>query len=50
MYSAVDNDGGNRFLLTAKRDKAAAKRFFGKAMQANGVPKEVTMIKVVRIK
>jgi len=28
-----------------KRDKAAAKRFFDKAMQANGVPEKVTMDK-----
>lgn len=33
------------FLLTTKRDKAAAKRFFDKAMQANGVPEKVTMDK-----
>lgn len=33
------------FLLTAKRDKAAAKRFFDKAMKANGVPDKVTMDK-----
>ena len=33
------------FLLTAKRDKAAAMRFFDKAMQANDVPEKVTMDK-----
>ncbi len=33
------------FLLTAKRDKAAAKRLFDKAMQANGVPEKVTVDK-----
>ncbi len=33
------------FLLTAKRDKAAAKRFFDKAMQASGVPEKITMDK-----
>ena len=33
------------FLLTAKRDKAAALRFFDKAMKANGVPEKVTMDK-----
>ena len=33
------------FLLTAKRDKAAALRFFDKAMQANGVPEKVTLDK-----
>jgi transposase-like protein len=31
--------------LTAKRDKAAAMRFFDKAMQANGIPEKVTMDK-----
>ena len=30
------------FLLTAKRDKAAAMRFFEKAIQANDVPQKVT--------
>ena len=33
------------FLLTAKRDKAAALRFFEKAMKASGVPEKVTMDK-----
>ncbi len=33
------------FLLTAKRDKAAAKRFFDNAMQANGVPEKAAMDK-----
>ena len=33
------------FLLTAQRDKAAAMRFFDKAMQANDVPEKVTMDK-----
>jgi transposase-like protein len=32
-------------LLTAKRDKAAAKRFFGKAIGANGLPEKVTIDK-----
>ena len=32
-------------MLTAKRDKAAALRFFEKAMKANGVPEKVTMDK-----
>jgi len=35
----------DRFLLAAKRDKAAAKRFFDKTMQANGVLEKVTMDK-----
>ena len=33
------------FLLTAQRDKAAAMRFFEKAMQDNGIPEKVTMDK-----
>lgn len=33
------------FLLTAKRDKKAAMRFFEKAMQASGIPEKVTMDK-----
>jgi hypothetical protein len=33
------------FLLTAKRDTAAAKRFFNKAMEANGTPEKVMMDK-----
>ena len=46
LYRAVDRDGKTiDFLLTAKRDKAAAKRFFDKAMQTNGVPEKVTMDK-----
>lgn len=46
LYRAVDKDGKTiDFLLTAKRDKAAAKRLFDKAMQANGVPEKVTMDK-----
>ena len=46
LYRAVDRDGKTiDFLLTAKRDKAAAKRFFDKAMQANDIPEKVTMDK-----
>jgi putative transposase len=46
LYHAVDRAGKTiDFLLTAKRDKAAAKRFFDKAMQGNGVPEKVTMDK-----
>ena len=48
LYRAVDRDGKTiDFLLTAKRDKVAAKIFFDKAMQANGVPEKVTMDKSV---
>jgi transposase-like protein len=46
LYRAVDKQGKTvDFLLTAKRDKAAAMRFFDKAMQANDVPDKVTMDK-----
>ena len=46
LYRAVDKAGKTiDFLLTAKRDKEAAMRFFNKAMQANGVPEKVTMDK-----
>ena len=46
LYRAVDKEGKTvDFLLTAKRDKAAALRFFEKAMKANGVPEEVAMDK-----
>ena len=38
LYRAVDKQGKTvDFLLTAKRDAAAARRFFAKAMQHNGV-------------
>jgi transposase-like protein len=33
------------FLLRAKRDKAAARRFFEKAMAQNGTPETVTIDK-----
>ena len=46
LYRAVDKQGKTvDFLLTARRDKAAALRFFEKAMKANGVPEKVTMDK-----
>ena len=46
LYRAMDNKGNTvDFLLTAKRDKAAAKRFFDKAMRENGAPEKVTMDK-----
>ena len=48
FYRAVDKEGrAVDFLLTARRDKAAAMRFFDKAMQANDVPEKVTMDKRV---
>ncbi|UUZ66596.1 IS6 family transposase (plasmid) [Polaromonas sp. P1-6] len=46
LYRAVDKEGKTvDFLLTARRDKAAALRFLNKAMKANGVPEKVTMDK-----
>ncbi len=46
LYRAVDKAGKTvDFLLTAKRDKAAAMRFFDKAIQANDVPEKVSMDK-----
>jgi putative transposase len=46
LYRAVDKQGKTvDFLLTAKRDAAAARRFFDKAMQHNEVPDTVTMDK-----
>jgi putative transposase len=46
LYRAVDKQGKTvDFLLTAKRDMAAAKRFFNKAMGANGDPNKVAMDK-----
>src|SRR5437899_2548999 len=46
LYRAVDKEGQTvDFLLTAKRDKAAAKRFFYKAMRDNDIPEKVTMDK-----
>jgi putative transposase len=46
LYRAVDKEGKTiDFLLTAKRDKTAAMRFFDKVMQDNGMPEKVTMDK-----
>ena len=46
LYRAVDKAGKTvDFLLTARRDKAAALRFFDKAMKASGAPEKVTMDK-----
>lgn len=46
LYRAVGKDGNTvDYLLTAKRDKAAARRFFDKAMRLHGQPEKVTMDK-----
>ena len=46
LYRAVDKEGRTvDFLLTARRDKVAALRFFEKAMKANGVLEKVPVDK-----
>ena len=46
LYRAVDKAGKTvDFILTAQRDKAAAMRFFDKAMWDNAIPDKVTMDK-----
>ena len=46
LYRAVDKEGATiDFLLRARRDTAAATRFFEKAMRQNGDPEKVTMDK-----
>jgi putative transposase len=46
LYRAVDKQGKTvDFLLTAKRDALAARRFFDKAMRHSDVPDTVTMDK-----
>jgi putative transposase len=46
LYRAVDKDGNTiDFLLRAKRDKVAARRFFEKSIDKNGVPETVTIDK-----
>jgi putative transposase len=46
LYRAVDKQGKTAdFPLAAKRDMAAAKRFFDKAMGTNGDPDKVAMEK-----
>ena len=46
LYRAVDTEGNTvDFLLTKKRDKKAATRFFKKAIRLNGLPEKVTIDK-----
>ena len=46
LYRAVDKEGATiDFLLRARRDTAAATRFFEKAMRQNADPERVTMDK-----
>src|SRR5215218_5787555 len=44
LYRAVDKQGRTvDFLLSAKRDVTAAKRFFQQAMNGNGTPRVITL-------
>jgi transposase-like protein len=46
LYRAVDCEGSTvDFLLTAKRDKAAARRFLERAIGLRGVPEKITIDK-----
>ncbi|MEK7915510.1 IS6 family transposase [Burkholderia contaminans] len=46
LYRAVDKDGNTvDFLLRAHRDKAAARRYFEKAIDQNGEPETITVDK-----
>jgi putative transposase len=46
LYRAVDKEGDTvDFLLRAHRDKAAARRYFEKAMAYNGEPEKITVDK-----
>ena len=46
LYRAVDKEGQTiDFLLTARRDKKAAQRFFKKAVGQHGLPEKVTIDK-----
>ena len=46
LYRAVDCDGNTvDFLLSAKRDHAAARAFFDRAMDLHGVPEKITIDK-----
>jgi len=46
LYRAVDRDGNTvEFLLRAKRDHAAARAFFERAIDLHGVPEKITIDK-----
>lgn len=47
LYRAVDKVGNTvDFLLRAHRDKAAARRYFEKAIEQNGEPETITVDKI----
>ena len=49
LYRAVDRDGDTiDFLLRAKRDHAAARRFLERAIDLHGVPEKITIDSVSR--
>lgn len=46
LYRAVDKEGQTiDFMLSEKRDEPAARAFFNKAINSNGLPEKVTMDK-----
>ena len=46
LYRAIDKEGNTvDFLLRARRNKAAAQRYFEKSIKQNGVPETVTIDK-----
>lgn len=46
LYRAVDRAGDTAyFLLTAKRDKAATRRFLARAINLHGRPEKITIDK-----
>ena len=46
LYRAVDKTGDTvDFLLTAKRDKAAARRYLERAIKLHGLPEKITIDK-----
>ncbi len=46
LYRAVDKEGNTiDFMLSKKRDKKSAKRFFKKGIEAHGIPEKVTIDK-----
>ena len=46
LYRAVDKDGNTvDFMLSEKRDRAAALKFFNKAMSSSGIPEKINIDK-----